>query len=278
MEMSKWEEITGLKRGGRKNRDILAFAVWIFVALLSIYYISLIFYCYGKFSFNKVLSIFFSPDVLFAVKVSLISSFIATLFAMAFALPSAYCLSRFKGKITRFIDSIIDIPVFLSPIAIGAILLVFFSGSFGKWLEKYGISIVFSFWGIVVAQFTIVTALAVRLLKSTFDDIDERYEKMARTLGCNSFQAFNKVTIPLAKNGIIASMILVWARSIGEFGATITLAGATAMKTETLPIAIYLSFASADVDRALAISGVLILVSLVTLSGIRFFSLRRFTG
>ena len=266
-----------MKKGGKKNKDVLKFAVGASLGILSIYYISLILYCYSKFSFDKVLKIFFAPDVLFAVKISLFSSFIATLLAMAVALPSAYCLSRFKNKIIHIIDSIIDIPVFLSPIAIGAILLVFFSSSFGEWLERHGISIVFSFWGIVVAQFTIVTALAVRLLKSTFDDIDERYEKIARTLGCNSFQAFNKVTIPLAKNGIIASMILVWARSIGEFGATITLAGATAMKTETLPIAIYLSFASADVDKALAISGVLIFVSLITLAGIRIFSIRKLT-
>ena len=110
-------------------------------------------------------------------------------------------------------------------------------------------------------------------MKSTFDSIGQRYEIVARTLGCGVWRAFFKVTLPVAKNGVIAAGILAWARAVGEYGATVTLAGATQMKTETLPIAIYLNIASAEVDRAVAVTFILIGLSAVSL-----IALRRMTG
>jgi molybdate transport system permease protein len=96
---------------------------------------------------------------------------------------------------------------------------------------------------------------------------------VARTLGYSSWKAFLKVTLPIAKNGVIAAGILAWARAVGEYGATVTLAGATQMKTETLPIAIYLNIASAEVDRAIAVTFILIGLSVASL-----IVLRRMTG
>jgi molybdate transport system permease protein len=135
---------------------------------------------------------------------------------------------------------------------------------------------VFAVPGIILAQITVVTALAVRLLKSTFDSIDPRYEQVARTLGCSKLEAFFRVTLPLAKDGLIASGILTWARAVGEFGATVTLAGATAMKTETLPTAIFLGLASADVEKAIAVIFVLVIISIVALLAIRKIIGRRY--
>ena len=123
--------------------------------------------------------------------------------------------------------------------------------------------------GIIVAQAAIVTALAVRLMKATFEAIPERYEKVARSLGCTQWAAFRKVVLPLSKNGLIATAIVVWARAIGEFGATVTLAGATERKTATIPTAIYLGFASADVERALTLVVILIFISMLSLIGLR---------
>ena len=130
--------------------------------------------------------------------------------------------------------------------------------------------------GIILAQFTIVTALAIRLLKSTFDSIDPRYEQVGRTLGCTKLKAFCTVTLPLAKNGLIAAAILTWARAIGEFGATVTLAGATKQKTETLPIAIFLNLATADVEKAVAVIFILIAISVVALIFLRRISSTRY--
>jgi molybdate transport system permease protein len=132
---------------------------------------------------------------------------------------------------------------------------------------------VFEVPGIILAQFTVVVGLAVRLLKSTFDSIDPRYEQVGRTLGCSKGRVFFKVVLPLAKNGLIAAAVLTWARSVGEFGATVTLAGATKMKTETLPVAIFLNLATAHVERAIAVIFILIAIAAGAL-----FALRKVTG
>ncbi len=149
--------------------------------------------------------------------------------------------------------------------ALGAALLVFFNTPLGAGINNHVIKFVFALPGIILAQITVISALAIRLLKSTFDSIDPRYEQVARTLGCSKPEAFFRVTLPLARDGLIASGILTWARALGEFGATVTLAGATAMKTETLPTAIFLSLASADVEKAIAVIFVLIVIAVVAL-------------
>jgi molybdate transport system permease protein len=96
---------------------------------------------------------------------------------------------------------------------------------------------------------------------------------VGRTLGCSKLAVFFKVTLPLARDGLIAAMILTWARALGEFGATVTLAGATKMKTETLPIAIFLSLATAEVEKAIAVIFILIAIAVGAL-----FTIRKVTG
>ncbi len=202
-----------------------------------------------------------SREILFALKLSLFVSTVASLIAVSFALPISYALSRFRFPGRNIIDTIFDIPIVLSPIAIGAVLLIFFNNTIiGKFVEEHIVRFTFEIPGIILAQFVVVSALAVRLLKSTFDSIDLRYEGVIRTLGATRFQSLIHVTLPMAKHGIVGAFIVTWARAIGEFGATLTLAGATTMKTETLPIAIFLSFAKADVQQAIIV--ILILLSL----------------
>lgn len=216
-----------------------------------------------------LLSTLISSEILFAIRLSLVTTTVATALSMLVAIPAAHALSQleFPGKV--IVDTILDLPVVISPIALGAALLVFFNTPLGAAIEDSLIEFVFQPAGIVLAQFTIVSALALRLMKATFDSIDPRYESVARTLGCNKVQAFFKVTLPLARNGLVAAIILTWARALGEFGATVTLAGAVGMKTETLPIAIYLSLSTADVDTAVTTIFVLIGISFIVLLGIR---------
>ncbi len=130
----------------------------------------------------------------------------------------------------------------------------------------------------MLAQFTIISALAVRLLKATFDSINPRYERVGRTLGYTKIKVFFKVTLPLARNGLIAASILTWARAVGEFGATVTVAGAMKMKTETLPIAIFLNLAQAEVERAIAVVFVLVAIAVIALVILRRFTSRRQTS
>jgi len=217
-----------------------------------------------------------SSETLFAIKLSLLTATLTTILALAIAIPVAYAISKndFFGK--SLVDSLLDLPIVISPIAIGAALLVFFNTPLGASINNNVIRFVFSVPGIVLAQFTIVSALAIRLLKSTFDGIDVRFEQVGRTLGCSKPEAFFRIILPLAKDGLIAAGILTWARAVGEFGATVTLAGATAMRTETLPISIYLSLASANIEQAIALIFILVVISLVALLLIRKITGRRF--
>ncbi|MFQ6071829.1 MAG: ABC transporter permease [Methanosarcinales archaeon] len=210
---------------------------------------------------DTFISTLLSKEILFAIKLSLITATIATILSVIIGVPAAYAISHaeFPGK--DIVDTILDLPIIISPIALGAAVLVFFNTPIGAAIENSGMVFVFEVAGIVLAQFTVVSALAIRLMKSTFDSISPRYEEIARTLV--------KVTLPLAKNGLLAACVLTWARAVGEFGATVMLAGATEMKTETLPVAIFLSLATADVEKAIAVIFILICIAIVALIIIR---------
>jgi molybdate transport system permease protein len=220
--------------------------------------------------------ILLSKEVLFSIKLSLFTATLTTIISVIFAIPSSYILSRWDFFLKNIVDTIIDIPIVISPIAIGAALLILFNTGVGMFIERNIVEFVFKWPGIILAQGVIVTAMSIRLLKSTFDNIPVRYENVARTLGCTRAQAFFKITLPLANNGIIASIILSWARAVGEFGATVTLVGATKMKTETLPISIFLALSVADIEKAVTLLLILIFISIIILLTVKKLSGSRY--
>jgi len=246
------------------------------LVLLAVFFVAIVASMIAYTKWDTFVSALFSEEILFAIRLSVTTATIAAVISILIAIPVAYAISRaqFPGK--DIVDSLLDLPIVISPVAIGAALLVFFNTPAGAAIDDNVIKFVFSVPGIVLAQVVIISALAIRLLKSTFDSIDPRYEQVARTLGCSKPEAFLRVTLPLAKDGLIASGILTWARAVGEFGATVTLAGATAMKTETLPAAIFLSLASADVEKAIAVIFVLVIIAIVALLAIRKIIGRRY--
>ena len=239
------------------------------LALLTLFFVVIIVSLLTFTDWGTIGKALVTPETLFAVKLSLITATITTVLAVAISIPAAYALSKndFWGK--SLVDSLLDLPIVISPVAIGAALLVFFTTPLGEGINNHVLRFVFSVPGIILAQFTIVSALAIRLLKSTFDSIDPRFEQVSRTLGCSRPAAFFRVMLPLARNGLVAATILTWARATGEFGATVTLAGATAFKTETLPIAISLSLSSANISQAVALIIILVIISLAALLIIR---------
>jgi molybdate transport system permease protein len=239
------------------------------LALLALFFVIIIVSLLTYTDWSTIASALVSAETLYAIKLTLITATITTILAVAIAIPVAYAISKnnFFGK--SLVDSLLDLPIVISPVALGAALLVFFNTPLGAAINNNVIGFVFSVPGIILAQFTVVSALAIRLLKSTFDGIDLRYEQVGRTLGCSKPEAFFRVILPLAKDGLIASSILTWARATGEFGATVTLAGATAMKTETLPIAISLSLSSANIGSAVSLIIILVVISLAALLLIR---------
>jgi molybdate transport system permease protein len=261
---------------GTRGDKIFKAATISALALLTLYFVIIILSLLAYTDWGTIGSALLSSETLFAIKLSLITATITTIIAMLIAVPVAYAISKNKFFGKSLVDSLLDLPIVISPVALGAALLVFFNTPLGESINNNLLRFVFSVPGIVLAQFTVVSALAIRLLKSTFDGIDLRFEQVSRTLGCSKPEAFFRVVLPLAKNGLIASGILTWARATGEFGATVTLAGATALKTETLPIAISLSLSSADINRAVALIFILVIISLAALLIIRKITGNRF--
>jgi molybdate transport system permease protein len=246
------------------------------LVLLAVFFVGIVASLLAYTRWHTFVQALLSKEILFAIRLSVTTATIAAVISILIAVPVAYAISRsdFHGK--NIVDSLLDLPIVISPVALGAALLVFFNTPVGAGINNNVIRFVFGVPGIVLAQITVISALAIRLLKSTFDSIDLRYEQVARTLGCSQPEAFLRVTLPLARDGLVAAGILTWARAIGEFGATVTLAGATAMRTETLPTAIYLSLASADIEKAIAVILVLVLMAVAALLVIRKLIGRRY--
>ncbi len=235
-----------------------------------IFYLGLLlslFYFVGGEGFWEALS---HPNTLFSIRLSLIAATLATFFAVLIGLPSAYALSRFQFIGKQVIDTFLEIPMIISPIALGASFLIFFNTPLGELIQNKGIFFVFEVPGIILAQFATIAGLATRLMKASLDEISPRYEAVARSLGSSPWQAFYRITLPLSFRGLLASVILSWAKAFGEFGATVTLAGAMPGKTETMPIAIYTSLASADINRAIILILILVGFGLLTLYAVRW--------
>jgi molybdate transport system permease protein len=208
-------------------------------------------------------------DIRSAIFLSLTTATASTLIAIILAIPTAYSLARinFPGK--RLVDTFIDLPMILTPIALGTLILMSWNTSIGHMLADFGLTLPFTLSGVILAQFTVVVAICVRMLKATFEQISPRQEQVARLLGCSAFGSFIHVTLPLARRGILAAIILTWARAIGEFGATVMVAGTARGQTATLPSSIYLAMSIADLPQAVTLVVILIGISLLVLFTVR---------
>jgi len=124
---------------------------------------------------------------------------------------------------------------------------------------------VFTPLGIIAAQFFVNLPFMLRIMRSTFESISPRYEYVAKTLGCNDFQAVWRVTFPMAANGFLAGSVITWSKGIGEFGAALLVAGAIRMQTETLPISLFLNMSCGKLELAISAATILIVISVVSL-------------
>ncbi|MTI59880.1 molybdate ABC transporter permease subunit [Iocasia frigidifontis] len=247
---------------------ILVFSVFtIFIIFLLSVLFTPIIYNKGQ----ALLSIIHNKEVFFALSLSLITSLISITIATIIGLPVAYVLARYDFKGKRLFDVLVDLPIILPPLVTGMSLLILLGPVLGNWLGKLGLNFVFTPLGIIMAQLVVAAPFAIRSFKTAFAGIDPTFEKAAMTLGDHHFMVFRRITLPLAKNGIITGITMAWARAVGEFGATVMLAGATRFKTETLPIAIYLNIATGNIDLAIAIALIMIIFSIIVLTVIKIF-------
>ncbi len=249
------------------KRIAISFSILIFFL-----YAGLVFSLFYFYEGPLFLEILLSKRTIFSLRLSLLMATSAMILSVLFALPAAYALSRYRFFGRQIIDTILELPMIVSPVALGALVLIFFNTPAGSFLQQKCIQVVFTVYGILLAQFITTVGIATRLIKAAMDEIPVRYEEAAKTLGASPLKAFITVTLPLSKQGIIASGILTWAKALGEFGATITVAGSMAMKTETLPVAIFMRLANADIEGTAVLVLILIGIGLGVLYGVRIFA------
>ncbi|MGM0471108.1 MAG: ABC transporter permease [Bacillota bacterium] len=222
---------------------------------------------------TKLISVLLNNrEVYFALTLSLITSLISISAATVISLPVGYVLARYDFPGKKLCDILLDLPIILPPLVMGLSLLILLGPVFGSTLSKLGINFVFTPLGVVMAQFMVATPFTIRSFKTAFGEIDPTLERAAMTLGDSYFTVFRRITLPLARNGIISGITLAWARAMGEFGATVMLAGATRFKTETLPIAIFLNINTGSLDVAISIALIMIIFSVIVLAVLKLFN------
>ncbi len=224
---------------------------------------------------DEFISAILEPDVQNAIILSLLTAFTATIIIVVFGTPLAYLNARIDYPGRTFVETLLDLPMVLPPSVAGLALLVLFGrhGLIGGYLNDAGISIIFTTFAVILAQVFVAGPLYIRQAKSAFSMVDPVYESAARTLGGTPLSTFMRVTIPLAWTGLISGVILGFARAIGEFGATIMVAGNLPGKTQTMPLAIY-GMMQSDLTASIALSLVLIGISCIILLIIRVLSKR----
>lgn len=235
---------------------------------------------------NPFVRLLASEEIRYSIKLSLISCSITTILSLWVSVPLGYLMSRYRFPGKSLLDSILDIPIVLPPLVIGLSLLILFSSAPGVWLEGLfqkltaaaGVPtrITYAVPGVILAQFMVACAFAVRTMRATFDEITPRREQVALTLGCSRGQAFWRVALPEARRGMVVAATLAWARSLGEFGPILIFAGATRMKTEVMPTSVFLLMSVGDVESAVAVSMLMIIAAVVVLVLVRWLGSEQF--
>jgi len=212
----------------------------------------------------KVLS---STEARAAFRLSLETSLAATAIAVVFGVPLAWVQARVAYPGRSIVRAITLLPMVLPPVVGGVALLLALGrfGLVGQYLDDVGVHLPFHVSGAIVAETFVSMPFLVLTLEAAFRSADQRFEEAARTLGASRFGVFRRVTLPMIRPSLVAGAVLCWARALGEFGATITFAGNSQGKTQTLPLFVYVTLEGSNSDTAIVLSLVLVVVSLVVL-------------
>lgn len=217
---------------------------------------------------DRVNAAFSDPDIRYSIKLTLISCFFTAILSLLVAVPIGYLLSRYRFPGRSFVDAILDIPIVLPPLVVGLSLLILFQ--FAPF-SLFSRSVVYRVPAVVIAQFTVAAAFAVRVMRATFDQIDSRLEQVALTLGCSRAQAFLRVVVPQSYSGMLTAGTLAWARALGEFGPLLIFAGATRGKTEVLSTTVFLELSIGNLDGAVVVSLMMVTAAVIVLVIARVF-------
>jgi len=219
---------------------------------------------------NPMIRALAKPEIRYSIVLSLVSCTLAAVLSLFVAVPMGWLLSRLRFRGRNLIDAILDIPIVLPPLVVGLSLLILFQfwpftaklPILGKSLNEL---IVYQVPAVVLAQFAVAAAFAVRTMKATFDGINPRCEQVALTLGCSRAQSFMRVALPEAARGMLTAFTLAWARALGEFGPLLIFAGATRNKTEVLSTTVFLELSIGDLEAAVAVSLIMVFAAVAVL-------------
>ncbi len=217
-----------------------------------------------------------SPNTRFAFGLSMRTAFVSTVLCFLLAVPTAYTLTQLKPKISAPLEVALELTMSLPNIVLGLSLLILCSSVLGGLLKKLGIPVIFHRNGIIMAQLVVNLPFAIKLVSTAFRELDPRLGKVAGLLGAGPAESFFLITLPLCRNALISTALLIWSRALGEFGATLMLVGVTRMKTETLPAGIYLNVSVNDLSGALACAFLLLMISAAAHTVAYVFSGRKF--
>lgn len=212
-----------------------------------------------------------SREIQYSVRLSLLSCSVTALLSLWVAVPIGYLMSRFRFPGKAVVDTLLDIPIVLPPLVIGLSLLILFRTPAGQLLERL-LPVTYAVPGVILAQFMVACAFAVRTMRTTFDQISPRTENVAFTLGCSRGQAFWMVVLPEARDGILAAGTLAWARALGEFGPILVFCGATRLRTEVMPTSVFLELSVGNIEAAVAVSLLMVAGAVCVLLVVRLFA------
>jgi molybdate transport system permease protein len=214
-----------------------------------------------------------SSPVVAALALSLATTAVSLALTVVVGLPLAVVLARrsFRGK--WLVEAIVDLPIVLPPAVAGLALLLVFGrrGLLAGPLQSVGLDIAFTTVAVILAQAFVSAPFFVRAARSGIAAVDRDLEDAARVDGASERQVFRAVTLPLAGATLAAGLVMSWARSLGEFGATIMFAGNVEGRTQTLPLVVYAEFQAGELDASIAAAAILILAALGVLLAVRVF-------
>jgi molybdate transport system permease protein len=191
----------------------------------------------------------------------------AIVVSLPFGLALGWCLARKQWPGKALVETLVMLPLVVPPVVTGLVLLKLFGkkGPFGRLLDQWSIEIIFTWKAVVLALAIMAFPLLLRCIRTAFEEVPRHLEEAAATLGKTPWQVFSRVSVPLARRGIAAGLVLGFARALGEFGATMMVAGLIPGVTETVPLAIYRSFHAGNDERVWMLAGVSAVIAFIAL-------------
>ena len=201
------------------------------------------------------------------VFISIKTSITATVITFFIGILAAKLMSNYNGKLKNILDTVFTLPLVLPPTVVGYLLLLLFgkNGPLGQFLIKFEYTIIFSWPATVIAAAVVAFPLMYRTSRGAFEQIETNVVNAARTLGASEWKIFYKVILPLALPGVASGTLLSFARALGEFGATLMIAGDIPNRTQTIPVAIYFAAEDGNMNEALIWVIIIVIISMIVI-------------